>query len=242
MPLTEVSNALLITYIATEYSIASSSKNGFSLYAFVTSRSNQIVLAVVILINLIDRLVGAALILNQVFETLLHVPKIVLAAVLYVAVLYVDCLRHVNVTDGKKPSLFLSSGSLTPQRFLTRVGMEFLKLLPLYPFLAVLISCGFMFVISACEHLHISPEWLNWPIYYGTLYGPFSLVYFKVKSKIVEEESYFLPAHTTTVLPFDFFESIAGSTSSTPPSSLSSITGQRVNHVRDLRLANLSKR
>lgn len=213
MPFSEVSNALLITYIATEYSIASSSKSGFSFQAFLTSRTNQLIVGLVVLINVVDRLVGAALLVNGIFESLLHAPKIVLAAILYTVVLYVDCLRHVTTT---RP--------LTPQRFATRVGMEFLKLLPIYPFLAVLISCGFMFVISFCEHLRIPLDWLNWPIYYGTLYGPFSLVYLNVKRKVVEEESYFLPH--TTVLPLDFLESITS-----PPSA---------DHVRDLRLSHFS--
>ncbi len=214
MPFSEVSNALLITYIATEYSIASSSKSGFSCRSFLTSRANQVFFGLVILINVVDRLVGAALLVNGVFENLLHAPKILLAALLYTVVLYVDCARLVG-----KP--------LTLQRFATRVGMEFLKILPLYPFLAVLISCGFMFVISFCEHLHLPLDWLNWPIYYGTLYGPFSVVYFQVKSKLIVEEMYFIP-HTTTVLPPDFFQSMT--------------TPQSLDHVRDLRVTHFSTR
>lgn len=221
MPFSEVFNALLITYVASEYSIASSSRNGFSLKGFLTSRSNQTFLALVIVVNLFDRLVGFASLLKGVLESLLHTPKVLLAAVLYMVVLYLDCLRHAT--------------NLSPRVFVRRVGVQFLKILPLYPFLAVLISCGFMFVISFCEHLHLPLEWLNWPIYYGTLYGPFSLVYFQVKRKIVEEEYYFIPqrttattATTTTVgpllLPTDFFDSSSSS-----------------NHtIRDLRLVHLS--
>lgn len=207
MPFSEVFNALLITYVATEYSISSSSKNGFSLKAFLLSRHNQVFLAVVIVVNVVDRVIGAGSLLKDFFERLLHAPKIILAAVLYIAVLYVDCLRH-------------APNNLTPKRFMGRVGIEFLKILPLYPFLAVLISCVFMFIISFCEHLHLPLDWLNWPIYYGTLYGPFSLVYFQVKSKIVEEEQYFIPQ--TAPLPSDFFDSST--------------------EVRDLRLLHFSKK
>jgi hypothetical protein len=208
MPFSEVFNALLITYAASEYTIASSSRTGFSLQAFVTSRSNQSFVALVIVINLVDRLIGLALFLKGTVESLLHAPKIVLAAVLYMMVLYVDCLRHVP--------------TLSPRVFGSRVGMEFLKLVPVYPCLAVLISCGFMVLISICEHLHVPLEWLNWPIYYGTLYGPFSLVYVQVKRKIVDDELYFIP-QTTTSVPFDFLDSSSS------------------HMIRDLRLVHLSK-
>mmetsp|Transcript_29801 Transcript_29801/g.49180 ORF Transcript_29801/g.49180 Transcript_29801/m.49180 type:complete len:222 (-) Transcript_29801:706-1371(-) len=197
MPFSEVFNALLITYVATEYSLAASSKHGFSIRTFLSARPNQVILVVVLSVNLIDRLLtgsAATTFVKEFFERLLHAPKIMLAAVLYVVVLYADCLRHS------------SNQKLTFRRFLGRVGIQFLKILPLYPFLAVLISCGFMFLISAFEHLNLPLEWLNWPIYYGTLYGPFSLVYFQVKAKIVEEEQYFIPTITATI-PSDFFAS-----------------------------------
>jgi hypothetical protein len=198
MPFSEVFNALLITYVATEYSLVSSSKQGFSIKKFLSARHNQVVLLVVFTVNLVDRLLSgsaATTFVKEFFERLLHAPKILLAAFLYVVVLYVDCLRHTSGGTNK----------LTIRRFLGRVGIQFLKILPLYPFLAVLISCGFMFIISAFEHLNLPLEWLNWPIYYGTLYGPFSLVYFQVKAKIVEEAHYFIP--TTTTIPNDFFDS-----------------------------------
>lgn len=208
MPFSEVFNALLITYVATEYSLASSKKGGFSVKGFLTSRPNQAFLAFVVVINVLDRAIGATAFAKTIFEQLLHAPKILLAAVLYMLVLYVDCLRH--------------SPNMTVARFLGKVGIHFLKILPLYPFLAVLISCGFMFVITAFEHLRLPLDWLNWPIYYGTLYGPFSLVYFKVKEQIVEEESYFIPQ--TTPLPRDFFQKLESSDS-----------------IRDLRVAHYTK-
>ena len=47
-------------------------------------------------------------------------------------------------------------------------------------------------VVNAWEALGLPTEVLNWPIYYGTLYGPFSCVYFRVK-KGVEDERGALP-------------------------------------------------
>jgi hypothetical protein len=211
MPFAEVFNALLITYIATEYSLTNSSssassslsaqtpastsspkktkKDGFDIRTFLSARHNQIVLLVVISVNLIDKLILAesatASFIKQFFERLLHAPKILLAAILYVVVLYIDCLKHTRQ-------------QLPIRRFLGCVGVQFLKILPLYPFLVVLISFGFMVFISLLEHLHIPLEWLNWPLYYGTLYGPFSFVYFQVKAKIIEEGKYFIPTSRVT--------------------------------------------
>ena len=184
--LSEVVNALFITYIATEYHDASLSNGGggrssrsLSIREFVRYRHNQWILGLVVIVNLLDRVTGAAVWMKEMVESLLHLPKILLAAFLYTSTLYADCLRRY-------PSLKLSS-------FLLKVGLAFVKILPLYPFLAVLISCVFMFVISLWEYLQLPLEWLNAPIYYGTLYGPFSLVYFRVKQQIVDEATYILP-------------------------------------------------
>ena len=192
MPVAEVFNALLLTYLATEYSLtasSSSSTNVFSIKNFLSARHNQVVLLVVLSINLIDGYLAestAATFVKLMLERLLHAPKIILAAVLYMVVLYVDCLRHGHGHGH-------GHGQLTVRRFLGCVSLHFIKILPLYPLLVILISCGFMFFISALEHLNVPLEWLNWPLYYGTLYGPFSLVYFQVKAKIVEEGRYSIP-------------------------------------------------
>ena len=210
MPFTEIFNALLITYVATEYSLSASAsacskkeKNGGFISiakTFLSARHNQIILLLMLAVNLVDRLLlltesgsVTAAFLKRSFERLLHAPKIMLAAVLYVVVLYIDCLRHTRTRTRTR-----NHPQLTVKRFVGHVGVEFVKILPLYPLLVILISCGFMFLISALEHLHLPLEWLNWPLYYGTLYGPFSLVYFQVKAKIVEEGRYFIPTSTTS--------------------------------------------
>ena len=75
------------------------------------------------------------------------------------------------------------------QRF--QVGWAFLKILPAYPFLAVLISFVFLFVIDLWEHVfHLPLEWLNNPIYYGTLYGPFAYTYVHVKREVLRRNHY----------------------------------------------------
>jgi hypothetical protein len=78
--------------------------------------------------------------------------------------------------------------------FLPKVGWAFLlRVLPAYPFLAVMISVGFLFVINLWEFLHLPNEWLNMPIYYGVFYGPLAYTYVHVKQQVVCYESNTLP-------------------------------------------------
>lgn len=106
--------------------------------------------------------------------------KICSAATSYVVALYVDVHRLRNnkrkhtannkINRRKKRIPFKSV-------FLPKVGWTFIKILPAYPFLAVLISFLFLFVVDLWEYIfHLPLEWLNKPIYYGTLYGPFAAV------------------------------------------------------------------
>jgi hypothetical protein len=64
--------------------------------------------------------------------------------------------------------------------------------------LAVLISFIFMFVISIWDFLKLPEEWLQWPIYYGTLYGPFVYVYCTVKRQVLCMDGYSLPSWPVT--------------------------------------------
>ena len=213
MPFTEVCNALLITYVATEYSLdttptsSSSSNNinikkGFSISSFVSARHNQAILLGVLAVNLLDRLLwaesAAAEFVKQWFERLLHAPKVIFVAIVYVVVLYIDCSRHTTSKNDKVnhngTSLSQRSQQLTVSRFLACICVHFFKVLTFYPLLVLLISFFFMIFISLFEHLHLPLEWINWPLYYGILYGPFSLVYFQVKAKFIEEAKYYLPS------------------------------------------------
>lgn len=89
---------------------------------------------------------------------------------------------HDDGDDGRNPLPFVSA-------FLPKVGHAFIRVLPAYPFMAVAISFCFMFVISLWEALHLPLEWLNGPIYYGTLYGPFAWIYIHVKTRVRQEAS-----------------------------------------------------
>lgn len=127
----------------------------------------------VFLVNLLDRVSGAKEVVNQALEGFLHLPRILFVSIAYILALYLDVKRRAPL--------------LNLRLFGTRVGLAFLKVLPAYPFLAVLISFVFMFVINIWENLHLPMELLNAPIYYGTLYGPFAWVYVHVKKEILSE-------------------------------------------------------
>ena len=182
--LSEVCNALVLTYLATEYLIATNvstvplhkQQRGYW-KEVVSSRRNIAVIVVVGLVNLIDRVSGlktASFLATTTHFVQSHQLffRIIFAALAYLVVLYWDC-RRIN------PALHLSD-------FLSATGAAFLYILPVYPLLAVLISFGFMIVIDLFELFKLPLEWLNAPIYYGTLYGPFSTVYLRVKRSVVQ--------------------------------------------------------
>lgn len=83
--------------------------------------------------------------------------------------LYIDCVRH---------------GPLPAGEFLLAVAEAFMRLMPLCPLLSVLIGAIFLVVAQVCETLSLPTAWLNWPIYYCTLYGPCAFVYVNVKLSV----------------------------------------------------------
>jgi hypothetical protein len=190
--ISEVVNSLFLTVLASEYLIAESQSRPVgrrqddstlgSLLAFARNRSIYISswLSIVIIINLLDHISGLKQFANDILQGFFHLPKVLVAAATYVVCLYYDIHRRAPL--------------LTVPAFLAKVGWAFLKVLPAYPFLAVLISCVFLFVINIWEALGLPDEWLNAPIYYGTLYGPFAWVYVHVKQQVLGEVSS-LPVH-----------------------------------------------
>ena len=71
---------------------------------------------------------------------------------------------------------------LTLGAFTEHVAEAMLFVAPVIPLAAVAISTVLFVVVSIVENgLGMDPSFLNWPVYYSTLYGPFSLVYFRTK-------------------------------------------------------------
>lgn len=192
--LAEVVNALFLTYLATEYTNSSVTLEklfAFEIHDLPRRRSLAGMVVVVLLINLLELFTGFGLIVNMVAQTwkVLHIPKYIVAATLYMLALYWDCNYTVGRFNKNKKQQGVTN-------FLPRVGAAFVTTLPVYPFLAVLISFCFLFVINIFEYLRLPVELLNWPIYYGTLYGPLSFIYYKVKQDVVQESKMLLPSAT----------------------------------------------
>lgn len=174
MPIREIVNALFITYLGTEWMLQSSNELGKhqhdSIRMFLRIlQNNKLFVMIVSFLNIVD--IFKRTFSSASFEGLWHL-RIILAATAYVVALYLDCKRSL-------PSLELKS-------FVRKVALAFLKVLWIYPFLAVVISFAFLFIISIFEALHLPLELLNMPIYYGTLYGPFSYIYYIVKREVIE--------------------------------------------------------
>jgi hypothetical protein len=150
--ISEVANALFITYVGTEYLLSESSG-----VVRRKKRGLATLLAAVAFLNVFDHVTGAAGLLNKLLNGFVHLPKVGFAALVYVFALYFDCRKVAP--------------ALSAKTFLPLVGKAFLRVLPAYPFLAVVVSFGFMIVINIFEALNLPLEYLNWPIYYGTLHG-----------------------------------------------------------------------
>ena len=133
MPINEIVNALFLTYIGTEYLLVSSysgkhnnSNNNNGIWSIL--QSHKLITLVVIGINVTIKMQTIV-----TTEALWHV-RVGLAAVGYIVGLYFDCRK--------------SNRKLTIRQFLKHVSIAFCRVFPVYPFLAVLISFVFMFVIS----------------------------------------------------------------------------------------------
>lgn len=207
--ISEVINALFLTYLASEYLVANSDNDDnnninrkgkrLRIYTTLNLKSACVVAVGVLVVNVLDRVTGANDFANNLLQGFLHLPRVLFAATAYVVALYIDVRYQHRLSHRRRSSSVLRLGS-----FLPKVGWAFVKILPAYPLLAVLISFVFLFVINVWEALHLPNEWLNAPIYYGTLYGPFAWVYVYVKHQIVvafgkEEEG--RATATTATLP-----------------------------------------
>lgn len=105
--ISEIINALFLTYLATEYLLASTSNIHNSREQSIDWQKKSLlrnlsVAAVVGLLNVFDRVSGAARFLNNLLKGFLHLPKGVFVAFSYVLALYSKsslqtdslCTRH----------------------------------------------------------------------------------------------------------------------------------------------------
>jgi hypothetical protein len=216
--LAEIANALFVTYIATEYGTPLQDSQPRTLRRQVGSLNDSeddrprarntrrhklqrlaAVGLVVLVVNICDDAAGLGIIFHALTELFVwwHLPKAVLIVPgAYLCALYVDCRWSVARIHTQQYKQQQQHPQLTVAEFLPRVARLFLQILPIYPVGAVLISFGFMFVIALFDLLHWPVSILNWPIYYGTLYGPFSYIYYVTKRDVIRES-----IGATTTLP-----------------------------------------
>jgi hypothetical protein len=177
--ISEVINALFVTYLATEYSgNGNSSKYDVDLLPLGKRRRVGIIFSMVLVVHAIESLTGIGAWIRAGLEALFHLPKVVFVIFFYIIALYLDCLFTLRQHQQRQALSFWSD-------FLPRVLRLFLRICPIYPILAVGISFLFLFLISLFELLRIPTDILNAPIYYGTLYGPFSYIYYHVKRDLL---------------------------------------------------------
>jgi hypothetical protein len=105
-----------------------------------------------------------------------EVLKIAVVGTAFFVLCYCDCRRLCP--------------KLCPANFSREVGVSLLRLAPVCPFLAVLISTFFLFLVTVLGWIGVDTgrdTALNPIIYYTTLYGPFATVYFNVKQTFARE-------------------------------------------------------
>ena len=73
--------------------------------------------------------------------------------------------------------------ALTPLDFVRILMVSVLESLPILPIIAVGISFAFLVLVSLCQSIALPTSWLNWPIYFGVLYGPFATIFFVARRR-----------------------------------------------------------
>eukprot|EP00471_Norrisiella_sphaerica_P007871 CAMPEP_0184495316 /NCGR_PEP_ID=MMETSP0113_2-20130426/30952_1 /TAXON_ID=91329 /ORGANISM="Norrisiella sphaerica, Strain BC52" /LENGTH=188 /DNA_ID=CAMNT_0026881453 /DNA_START=252 /DNA_END=818 /DNA_ORIENTATION=+ len=68
------------------------------------------------------------------------------------------------------------------------------------PIIATGLATILVLTVSIVSAFHLTTEWLNWPIYYTVLYGPWAAVYVLVKRRCLRPEEY---VETTRMLAQD---------------------------------------
>jgi len=194
----EAVNSVCLTYLATEFLLnnnddntsthgnSSSASTLQSIKTFISqqSRTIQYTFVTLICINIFVYCHDAGqTILDYIQYKLFHIPRILLAICSFLIALYWDC--RYKYLQNSKNNQSNSTAPWSNRYFIKQLVQSFIRLLPVYPFLAVVISFNFLFVIILFEKLHLPSDILNAPIYYGTLYGPCMLMYWDVKKTVV---------------------------------------------------------
>lgn len=90
-----------------------------------------------------------------------------IVALIYLVALYCDAVLCLGM-----PRL----------EFVIALNAAAVRLIPLFPLLSIAFAFVFLELGELCERLGFGHQWLNVPIYYGVLYGPFAYIYVHVKA------------------------------------------------------------
>lgn len=82
---------------------------------------------------------------------------------------------------------------VTVKTFARQICISTLESLLILPLVSVGVAMAFLVLIGILDVVHTSTAWLNNPIYYGVLYGPFSTIYFFTKKRCVSNRGQILP-------------------------------------------------
>ena len=82
---------------------------------------------------------------------------------------------------------------VTPRTFARQVCVSALESLLILPLASVAVALVFLILVALLDAVHTSTVWLNNPIYYGVLYGPFSTIYYFTKKRCVSNRGQILP-------------------------------------------------
>jgi len=143
-----------------------------SLTAFMYSKRGALALRPSSLLAAVLLVCGA--LVSAIYSSL---ARVVVCCVVFSAACYYDAARF-------------REEEINFARFLG-IGWKVLlfQFLPVFPFVAVFISTVFFFFVSILEFFSLPTNFLNMPVFYCTLYGPFSFLYWLIKKKVLQESS-----------------------------------------------------
>ena len=77
--------------------------------------------------------------------------------------------------------------------FAKEIFKSLIESLLILPLVSVAVALCFLVLIGVLDFLRVSTAWLNSPIYFGILYGPFSTIYFFTKKRCITNKGQILP-------------------------------------------------
>jgi hypothetical protein len=106
--------------------------------------------------------------------------RVVGIALLFVLLNILDVRRH--------------DPDILPADYVRALARAIAYAIPAFPVAAVVISTAFLVLVSLFELMHVDPHRLSSAIYYGTLYGPLYVIYWKIKVDLIGGGSTVLPS------------------------------------------------